>query len=60
MADKFDIGERVKVKPTFSKYSGEQGMIIRMGLGKANEAIEIDENSRYWVVDFAGEQEEIP
>jgi hypothetical protein len=31
-----------------------------MGLGKANEAAEIDENARYWVVDFAGEQEEIP
>ncbi len=60
MADKFDIGARVKVKPTFSKYPGERGMIIRMGLGKANEATEIDENSRYWMVDFGGEQEEIP
>lgn len=60
MTDKFDIGARVKVKPTSSKYPGEQGMIIRMGLGEANEAIEIDENSRYWMVDFGGEQEEIP
>jgi hypothetical protein len=60
MADKFDIGVRVKVKPTFSKYPGEHGMIIRMGLGKANEASEIDKNSVYWMVDFAGEQEEIP
>jgi hypothetical protein len=60
MADKFDIGVRVKVKPTYSKYPGERGMIIRMGLGKANEATEIDKNSIYWMVDFAGEQEEIP
>jgi hypothetical protein len=60
MVDKFDIGARVKVKPTFSKYPGERGMIIRMGLGKANDAIEIDDNSRYWMVDFGGEQEEIP
>ena len=60
MGDNFDIGVRVKVKPTFSKYPGERGMIIRMGLGKANEAAEIDKNSIYWMVDFGGEQEEIP
>ena len=60
MADKFDIGVRVQVKPTFSKYPGERGMIIRMGLGNANEAAEVDKNSIYWMVDFAGEQEEIP
>jgi hypothetical protein len=60
MEEKFDIGVRVKVKPTYSKYPGERGMVIRMGLGRANEAAEIDENAMYWVVDFAGEQEEIP
>jgi hypothetical protein len=60
MGDNFDVGARVKVKPTFSKYPGESGMIIRMGLGNANEAAEIDKNAIYWMVDFAGEQEEIP
>lgn len=60
MEDQFDVGVRMRVKPTYSKYPGERGMVIRMGLGRANEAAEIDENARYWVVDFAGEQEEIP
>jgi hypothetical protein len=60
MEDRYDIGVRIKVKPSYSKYPGERGMIIRMGLGKANEAAEIDKNSRYWMVDFGGEQEEIP
>jgi hypothetical protein len=60
MEEKFDVGVRVRVKPEYSKFPGERGMVIRMGLGRANEAAEIDENAVYWVVDFAGEQEEIP
>ena len=59
MENKFDIGAKVRIKPGSSKHENEQGIIIRMGLGKAADISEVGEEKRHWVVDIGGVQEEI-
>ena len=60
MEEKFDIGTKVRIRPGFSEYSHEQGVIIRMGLGNASDIDEVGKVKNYWVVDIGGVQEEIP
>ena len=60
MADNFDIGAKVRIKQTFSKYSGERGVILAMRAGPPQDSKDKDESSPAWLVQVGGGQEVIP
>lgn len=49
MADKFEIGSKVRVKEASSEHSGEQEVILRLGLGR----------EPCWVIQFEHGHEEV-
>jgi hypothetical protein len=60
MVDSFDIGAKVRIKETFSKYPGEQGIILSMGTGQPPSLDNQIRVSPSWLVQLSGTQEEIP
>jgi hypothetical protein len=60
MAENFDIGARVRVKETSSKYAGETGMILKLGMGNAHGLDDLKKVDTSWLVELGGKQEDMP
>ena len=58
--DKFDVGARVRIKETFPKHPGEEGIIIRLGVGTVAAVTELIKVPQVWLVQVGDEYEEIP
>ena len=59
MTSDFQIGCKVKIKDTASENAGKEGMIVRLGLGRAKDVTDIGK-ANSWVILVDNEQLEVP
>jgi hypothetical protein len=58
MTDNIDVGTRVRIKGSSSKYSGEEATILRLGLSGVTSITDLS-RANSWVVQVEGRQEEV-